>query len=130
MTKRKKTDQINEGIQADNIKADVIAVGRNARAVQYQNVGEGKDTATLDALVAQLNKALAQVPKAHEVDAEAVAELTQEVLDKIKEEKPNRRTIEIKTESLRKAAETLADIAPTVLTIATQIVSHVIKTVG
>jgi hypothetical protein len=130
MTKRKTTAAANEGIQADSVNAEVIAVGRNARAVQNRYGGDALTRAALDALVAQLNQALGQVPAERQTDADAVAELAQDVIDKAVGEKPNRKTLELKAESLKKAAEGLAGVAPSVLAIATQIVSHILKLGG
>jgi hypothetical protein len=127
MAKRKKASALNEGIQADSVNAEVMAVGRNARAVQNRYGGDAPTRAVLDSLVAQLNQALQQMPAGHETDVEAVAELAQEVIDKAASEKPNRRVLELKSENLKRAAESLVEVAPAVLAIATQIVSHILK---
>lgn len=114
----------NEGIQADSVKADVIAVGKNAHAEQT-NYGT-YDPATLDDLLSQLSEALGSVPEEQKEDVEAVSVLTEDLVESGKQEKPNKRLLEIKGESLKAAAQNLAEVTPTVLAIASQIVKYVL----
>jgi hypothetical protein len=117
----------NEGIQANSVQADVIAVGQNAKAQQnkYVNASEASQK-QLDDLLVQLKEALAQVPPDRSDDAQAVTALTEELVQSGKQEKPNPKLLEIKGESLKAAAQNLAAVMPTVLAIATQIVGHIL----
>ncbi len=116
----------NEGIQANNIKAEVIAVGANAHAEQHKYVNSGDFQNSLDELVKQLREALAQIPQEKADDVEVVGALTEELVQAGTQEKPNRKLLEIKGENLKAAAQNLADIAPTVLLIATQIIGQIL----
>ena len=119
----------NEGIQANNIKADVIAVGAGATANQTNYAAPSSDAqAALEKLVADLKTALAQVPPDKQGDAQAVELLSDELLTTSNQEKPNPKVLEIKGEGLKKAAENLASVAPIVLQIAGQIVAHILTT--
>jgi vacuolar-type H+-ATPase subunit I/STV1 len=126
MTEPKKTG--NQGIQANNVTAENMAVGENARAVQYRGATSSDELQRrLDELVAQLKQVLQQVPPENREDADAVSELTDELVEKTRAEKPNRKLLEIKAEGLKKAAENIAQVTPMVLSIATQIVEHILK---
>jgi hypothetical protein len=81
--------------------------------------------AKLEELVAQLNEALQQVPPEKAEDAEAVAEMTKSLIDTASAEKPNKTMIQITGEGLKQAAKNIAGVMPTVLSIATQIVTTV-----
>lgn len=116
----------NEGIQANNIKAEVMAVGSHAHAEQHKIVQGGDAQATLDDLLTQLKEALAQVPAAQREDAEAVETLAHDLAQTSSQETPNKKLLEIKAESLKAAAKNLAEVAPTVMLIATQVVNHIL----
>lgn len=77
----------------------------------------------LEELVAQLAAALEQVPPERAHDAEGVAKLTKSVMEEASAEKPNKPFLRITGEGLKKAAENIADVMPTVLDIATKIVA-------
>jgi hypothetical protein len=81
----------------------------------------------LQKLVEQLSQALQEVPPEREEDAELVAEYTQELVDRAAEENPKKAKIQITGEGLKQAAQNIADVMPTVLVIATQIVTTVAK---
>lgn len=80
----------------------------------------------LQQLVAQLHEQLQQVPPDNAEDAEAVAEMTKELIEKANSEKPNKRLLTITGEGLKQAAENIAAITPTVVGIATKIVALVV----
>jgi hypothetical protein len=73
-------------------------------------------------LVQQLQAALNQVPQEKQEEAEAVAAATLDLVDKAKAEKPNKTSIAISGEGLKKAAQNLAGVMPIVVNIASQIV--------
>lgn len=79
----------------------------------------------LKEMVAQLTAALEQVPPDRAEDAEAVATLTESVVEQASAEKPNKALLQITGEGLKKAAENIADVLPMVLGIATRIVAVV-----
>lgn len=83
------------------------------------------DRAELAQLVSEMKAALeaAQPPQAE--DAELVAELTDELIEKASAPEPNPRRIEISGQNLIQAAENLASVMPLVLTIAGQIVTRI-----
>jgi internalin A len=86
--------------------------------------------AELEELIKELNDALQQVPDDKAEDAEAVAQSAEMLVEKAAEEKPNKTMVQITGESLKQAAQNLADVTPTVLSIATQIVATVSKLVA
>lgn len=86
--------------------------------------------AELEKLVRELNEALQHVPADKAEDAEAVAQSAELLVETATEEEPNKTMIEITGNELKKAARNLADVMPTVLTIATQIVATVSKLVA
>jgi hypothetical protein len=117
----------NKGIQANTVKADVIAIGDNARAEQHNYASPSSDFQTsLDEMLARLKEALAQVPEDKRNEAQAIEALTGELVQTGNQEKPNPTLLEIKGESLKKAAENLASVAPIVLQIASQIIAHIL----
>jgi ElaB/YqjD/DUF883 family membrane-anchored ribosome-binding protein len=86
--------------------------------------------AELETLVAQLNDALQEVPDDKAEEAEAVAQSAEALVEAAAEDKPNKTMVQITGEGLKQAAQNLADIAPTVLSIAMQIVAAVSKFVA
>lgn len=100
-----------------------------------QSIGANPNLASADEeklveLVTQLQQELEKTPEGHDEETQVVAELVQDLTDKSKEEKPNRKILEIKGENLKQAAKNLAEVMPTVLTIATQIVSQILQSRG
>ena len=86
--------------------------------------------AELESLVQQLNDALQQVPQHKAEDAEAVAKSAELLVETASAEKPNKTMIQISGEGLKQAAQNIADVMPTVLTIATQIVTVIARFVA
>jgi len=77
----------------------------------------------LEQLVEQLNDVLQRVPASFDEDAEAVAEYARELIENATEARPNRARLRISADGLKKAAENLEHVLPTVVRIATQIAS-------
>ena len=88
------------------------------------------DKENLAKLVQQLNTALQQAPKERQEDAEAVADTAKDLVDKAAKGKPNKASISITAEGLKAAAANLKDVIPDVLSIASLIVTSVMKLVG
>jgi hypothetical protein len=84
----------------------------------------------LEKLIGQLSDALQKVPEKSQEHAEAVAETAKVLVETAKAEKPNKAMVQITGEGLKRAAQNLADVLPTVVTIAGQIVMAVTKLVG
>jgi ElaB/YqjD/DUF883 family membrane-anchored ribosome-binding protein len=91
---------------------------------------EASTKAELEELVRTLNDALQQAPDDKAEEAEAVAQYAQVLVEKAAEEKPNKTMVQITGRGLKQAAKNLADVTPTVLSIATQIVATVSKLVA
>jgi septal ring factor EnvC (AmiA/AmiB activator) len=81
----------------------------------------------LESLVEALKQALEAAPAEKQEEAQAVAESAKMLVETAKAEKPNRTMIEITGEGLKKAAQNLAEVMPSVVSIATQIVVAVMK---
>jgi hypothetical protein len=84
----------------------------------------------LEKLIGQLSDALQKVPEEHKEQAQAVADLTQTFVESAKAENPNKTTLQITGDGLKKAAQNLAEVMPTVLPIATQIIMAITKIIG
>jgi hypothetical protein len=103
----------------------IAIAGRLSHTIQQAPALDQAAKTELDSLLHQLQTALAGLPAAHQDEAEAVAEMAQDLVEKAARPDPNRRTITITAEGLQKAAENLKAITPTVLTIAAQIAATI-----
>jgi hypothetical protein len=110
-----------------NIKSRLENVQQSIGSIETQ---DGDSLAELQKLIDQLNETLQQVPQEKQEEAAAVAKTTEALVDQVKEEKPNKTMIQITGEGLKKAAQNLADVLPTVVPIAAQIVAVVGKLSG
>jgi ElaB/YqjD/DUF883 family membrane-anchored ribosome-binding protein len=100
-----------------------------------QSVGDipTDDTSTrreLKELIGQLNEMLQKAPPDKHEQAEAVAETARALVEQATDERSNKTMIQITGEGLKKAAQTLAEVMPSVITIATQIVLAVGRLTG
>ena len=86
--------------------------------------------AELEGLIKELNDALQQTPEDKAEEAEAVAQVAQDLVEKAAEEQPNKTMVQITGEGLKQAAQNLADVTPSVLSIATRIVATVSQLVA
>jgi hypothetical protein len=81
-----------------------------------QTIGaSGVDDSTktqLVALIKQLSDALAKVPAAQKVDAEAISDAAEEVVAKATMPNPNKKTLEISGKGLLEAVKGIADVVP------------------
>lgn len=107
-----------------NIKSRLENVTQTVGTLPH---AEASAKADLEKLIKELNETLQQIPDAREQEAEAVAQSAEILVQKAAEEKPNKTMIQITGEGLKQAAQNLADVTPTVLTIATQIVATISK---
>lgn len=124
----------------DNIRVDgdinggILIIKSTLTGVQ-QSVGtmpavDEAARADLQRSIEQLGQALEKIPASLKDEAAAVGTAAQMLVDAAKAEKPNKTTIEITSDGLKKAAANLAQVAPTVVTIAGQIVAAVLRMRG
>jgi len=107
-----------------SIKSTLTNVKQSVAGIQTDDQDARKE---LEKLIAQLSEALQKVPEKSREHAEAVAETAKALVDTTKAEKPNKTMLQITGEGLKQAAQNLADVMPTVVTIASQIVVAVAK---
>jgi len=84
----------------------------------------------LKLLIDQLSKALERIPENQKEQAEAVAASAQALVENAKADKPNKTLLQISGEGLKKAAENLAEVAPAVVSIASQVIATVMRIQG
>lgn len=110
-------DQINKGIYVgghSSFEGETVIVGDNTKT----NVGGvPQPTAEIAKLLEQFRADLAkaEIPPA---DRETITALANQVESEARKETPNRKLGAITANGLKEAAETVKDIAPTLLTIA------------
>jgi methyl-accepting chemotaxis protein len=110
-----------------NIKSTLTNVQQSIGDIRTEDESARKD---LEQLIGQLSEALQKVPAEKQEQAQAVAETAQALVETAKAEKPNKTMVQITSEGLKKAAQNLAEVMPTVVTLAGQIALTVIKLVG
>jgi len=110
-----------------NIKSTLTNVQQSIGEIHSGDESARKE---LETLIGQLSEALQKVPEGHQEQAEAVAETAKVLVDTAKAEKPNKTMLQISGEGLKQAAQNLADVMPTVVAIAGQIVIAVTKLTG
>jgi methyl-accepting chemotaxis protein len=110
-----------------NIKSTLTNVQQSVGEIPSTDEAARKE---LEALIKQLSEALEKVPASSEEQAQAVAETAKVLVDTAKAEKPNRTMLQISGEGLKQAAQNLAGVMPTVVTIASQIVIAIAKLTG
>jgi hypothetical protein len=112
-----------------NIKSTLKNVKQSIGALPSEDEATRKQ---LQSLIEQLSQALAapQVQESKKDEAEAVAASAQILVETAKAEKPNKTLLQNSGELLKKAAETLVDVAPGVVGIAGQIVAAVLHMKG
>lgn len=118
----------------NNITGSIITVDSMLEQVT-QNIKSASnvdevDKEQLSNLIEQLKLELQKVPQTEKEKAEAVADSAKTITEASIKNPPNKETIKISAEGLRKAAENIGNVAPTVLTIASSIVKTVFHLVG
>jgi len=73
---------------------------------------------------------LQQAPQERAEETEAVAQMARQLVDGANQSEPNQSLLHITGKGLKEAAQALAGAIPTVLSIATQIVSVIVKVTG
>jgi hypothetical protein len=110
-----------------NIKSTLREVHQSVGEIPSSDQVRVKE---LQGLIDGLSQALEETPPELQDQAEAVAESAKVLVESAKSEKPNQTMIRITGEGLKQAAQNLAEVAPTVITIASQIVLAVLKITG
>lgn len=110
-----------------NIKSTLTNVQQSIGDIETNDEAAREE---LSNLVTQLEEALEATPPEKTEQAEAVAQTAEALVQQAAVEQPNQTMIKITGEGLKKAAENIADVLPTVLGIATQIVLSVGKITG
>lgn len=129
MTKHEvKGDQIN---LSGNVQDSIINIkSKLSHTLQQVNSipnADQDDRAKLKQLLEQLIDRLEQTPSEHASDAEAVAETAKELVERASRKKPNKTLVQISAEGLKKAAENIQTVLPSVLPIAMEIVAFIKK---
>lgn len=117
-----------------NIQNSILNIKSTLTNVQ-QSVGSiptGDEAARqeLQSLIERLSQTLQSVPDNQKEQAEAVAVSAQTFVETAKADKPNKTLLQISGEGLKKAAESLADVAPAVVGIAGQVIALVMRIKG
>jgi ElaB/YqjD/DUF883 family membrane-anchored ribosome-binding protein len=117
-----------------NIQNSILNIKSTLTNVQ-QSVGSmptGDEDARqkLQGLIEQLSQALERIPESQKEQAEAVAASAQALVETAKADKPNKTLLQISGEGLKKAAENLAEVAPAVVGIASQVIAMVMRMKG
>lgn len=110
-----------------NIKSTLTNVQQSVGDIHSDNEDARKE---LEALIGQLSEALEKVPAEKQEQAEAVAQTAKMLVDTARAEKPNKTMLQVSSEGLKQAAQNLAGVMPTVVTIAGQIVAAIAKLTG
>jgi predicted transcriptional regulator len=84
----------------------------------------------LTELIEQLKTELQKAPPTKKEEAEALAEAAKALVEAGTKDQPNKTTVQITAEGLKKAAENIAGVMPTVLSIASSIVKTVFQFAG
>jgi methyl-accepting chemotaxis protein len=110
-----------------NIKSTLTDVQQSVGEIRTSDETARKE---LETLIGQLSEALQKVPAEHQEQAQAVAETAKVLVESAKAEKPNKTMLQVSGEGLKQAAQNLAGVMPTVVTIAGQIVMAIAKLAG
>jgi hypothetical protein len=108
-----------------NVKSTLAHVSQTISALPGDPTAKNE----LQQLIAQLHAELGKAPANKQADAEAVAEIAKDLLDKATKDKPNRTLVQISAEGLKQAAANIATVLPTVLPIATKIATTIMSLV-
>lgn len=110
-----------------NIKSTLTNVQQSVGSIPTDDQAARQE---LEGLIEQLSQALQNVPAKQAEQAEAVAASAQALVETARADKPNKTLLQISGEGLKKAAETLADVAPAVVGITGQVVALVMRMKG
>lgn len=103
--------------------------GQMIQTIQ-QGSGEPTDKAKLEALMAELKTALAQVPDSQKAAAEKVVRRTEELITEASRPEVEKDAVEAKANLVKTAANNISEVLPVVLGITTRIVAYVLRMAG
>ena len=107
-----------------NIKSTLTDVSQTIGALPNAEPSVKEE---LQQLIQQLQESLKQAPPDKAEEAEAVAMSAELLVQTATAEKPNKPMVQITGEGLKQAAQNIADVMPTVVTIAAQIVGAITR---
>jgi hypothetical protein len=107
-----------------NIRSTLNDAGQIVNKIPTEDVNIRTELALL---IAQLSDLLEHVPEPRQEQAQAVAQTAKVLVDTARSDMPNQTLLQITSEGLKRAAQNLADVLPAVLSIATKIVTIVMK---
>ena len=110
-----------------NIKSTLTNVQQSVGSIATDDETARQE---LQGLIEQLSQALQNVPDTQKEQAEAVAASAEALVETAKADKPNKTLLQITGEGLKKAAENLSEVAPTVVSIASQVVVAIMRMKG
>ena len=110
-----------------NIKSELKNVQQSVGKIPTEDKSTRQE---LEELIQQLSTELEKAPPEKQEDTQAVVATAKALVEQANSPKPNKTLLQISGEGLKQAAKNLADMTPTILTIATQIVMAVAKITG
>ena len=110
-----------------NIKSTLTNVQQSVGSISTDDETARQE---LQGLIEQLSQALQNVPDTQKEQAEAVAASAEALVDTAKADKPNKTLLQITGEGLKKAAENLSEVAPAIVSIASQVVVAIMRMKG
>lgn len=110
-----------------NVDSLLEQVSQNINNVQKADQATKEE---LNKLVAQLTDVLKGLPSDKIDEATKIADRVDTAISEVSKEKPDKEKVEFSLESLKKAAQNIAGVLPTVLPIATQIAEHIQKLIA
>ena len=105
-----------------NIDSTLMSIQKSVQANNYITQIAKQE---LDGLLNELKEALKSVPDENKDDAEAVAEIAGDFIEKATKEKPNKPLVKISADGLIKAAENIAAITPKILVASQAIITFI-----
>lgn len=125
---RAEVDMSTNKVEVSNVVGPVNVQSKLDRVTQTVQQLQGWPDARkeeLTALLSELTKSLKVVADTRPDDADRVVKTAELVVAEATKTKPDKGFLSITTEGLKKAAETVADLAPTVLTVAGKLAAFV-----
>lgn len=128
---REKTIHIDKLVTTLSGNNNIVNIGSILtsvnQVVQANSHIEQSAKQELEILLLKLEQELRGIPEENRDDAEAVAEMAKDLIEKATKEKPNKPLVQISAEGLKKAADNIAVITPKVLVAAQAIITFVMQ---
>lgn len=104
-----------------------ITMGDMSQYIDNISDADETDKEKLSELLDQLRAELEKASPDQATDAQQVARRAEDLMAEASQENPDQESVEFKANKLKQAAEKLKEAMPIVLTVATQIVGHILK---